>query len=1276
MVIALLVLAGVVQMMGSVANADWPEFRGDRQRSAFRYQTIDSRIWEPNWIFDRMAPPQPAWPEPARGSLWQNLTQIEARVVDDHANVPLIAPDKNGQLHVLIASSTDDQLVSIDPRHGKVLWQVDTGGPIRFAPSTENGIAFFGADDGWVRAVEISTGNLLWKTRLGPSLPQIIGNQRLISPHPVRTSVVVTNEIVVAHAGLFPSQGVYSVALNKKNGDVVWRRRLEKSPQGYLLANKEDRVFVPTGRSSPYAVEAGSGKYLYDLPSPGGSFCMLTSNAFFTGPGNLPEVHGFQQLNRAKMLTFRGRQVAAGRGLIWTANGSKLACHNMQQVMAGQQDAVQWSVDCHLKNAMIVAGDEDQQFVIVAGDREIDFFSARTGERVFHVTVPEGLGNVVHLAVSESVGDQAEILVCSTDRGRVLCWKGTDDPAGSHFTALAVPETKQGVQGTERMSRLGDQVLKSLRSKKGFALVVEDAQANWVDYLLTMTRLHVAVVVPDRHRAIALRKKFREKFLYGKRVSVHVVDNHDMLPFASELFNLVVGNEKLHWSKSDCLRLLYPGSGLLCWDGLLEIKPDLPGVGGWRHQYASPANQADSRDAIVGNAAGFRLQWFGGVGPSRMPDRHLRGPAPLAVGSAMIMQTDGGLIGVDPANGTERWSMELPPNTLRLVTPYDGGYSCLDEDGQRLFIAAPEHVFGINSMDGEIIKRIALPDDLLDQRWGYLAVGQSRLVASVMKKTAPRVAADRGVQRAYVDQDYRSNRPLVCSRQMISMTTDGRVLWRYESQGPIPNGTISIDEKTNRIVFIEGRSKDCLLHPSDRISANDIMEEGWVNCLDLRTGQLIWEHAMDWPEAHNVLYTQIDGDVVVLSTSESLADKARYHLRVLSTENGKTVWHAAHNHVKGGLFHGEQVHHPVLLRRNNGRLVLVAEPFFYDLKTGNRTGPTPADIESKSENGRPSQWAIRRPGHSCGTLSGAGNCLFFRATNPTVLNLNLGAPEFTALAPSRPGCWINMLPATGRLLIPEASASCVCQFSLQTSMAFVPIKTGQMKQQLPILKDVAPRVKQEKLNPVFGWRFDKAKPGAKQVAPEFGSHHIQASSVIKMAPGGLKLDGQQWLCLDFEEPALPNLPQTMTVESCLVVQESGKWGGIVGAIQDNGSYEKGFLLGIHDQRFFFAVAGGHRNQLTYLHAPTLFEKQKKYHLVATYDGTMMKLFVNGAPVSQSKTQSGPIQVDPNSWLAVGAYKDSDELYLMKGAITSAFIYQGVMTDRQVMDRFLLQKPNP
>ena len=39
---------------------------------------------------------------------------------------------------------------------------------------------------------------------------------------------------------------------------------------------------------------------------------------------------------------------------------------------------------------------------------------------------------------------------------------------------------------------------------------------------------------------------------------------------------------------------------------------------------------------------------------------------------------------------------------------------------------------------------------------------------------------------------------------------------------------------------------------------------------------------------------------------------------------------------------------------------------------------------------------------------------------------------------SRPGCWINMIPANGMLLIPEASSGCTCDLAIQTSMAFVP----------------------------------------------------------------------------------------------------------------------------------------------------------------------------------------------------------------------------------------------
>lgn len=79
-------------------------------------------------------------------------------------------------------------------------------------------------------------------------------------------------------------------------------------------------------------------------------------------------------------------------------------------------------------------------------------------------------------------------------------------------------------------------------------------------------------------------------------------------------------------------------------------------------------------------------------------------------------------------------------------------------------------------------------------------------------------------------------------------------------------------------------------------------------------------------------------------------------------------------------------------------------------------------------------WMLRRPAHACGGMTGTDDGLLFRADNPTWFRFSDGS--FTRLAPTRPGCWINILPAQGGVVIPEASASCVCDYSFQTSMAF------------------------------------------------------------------------------------------------------------------------------------------------------------------------------------------------------------------------------------------------
>jgi hypothetical protein len=164
----------------------------------------------------------------------------------------------------------------------------------------------------------------------------------------------------------------------------------------------------------------------------------------------------------------------------------------------------------------------------------------------------------------------------------------------------------------------------------------------------------------------------------------------------------------------------------------------------------------------------------------------------------------------------------------------------------------------------------------------------------------------------------------------------------------------------------------------------------------------------------------------------------RYVLESVDSKTGKTQWTASHLTGKPRAFtHGEQVHHPVI---SKGKLI--AEPAIYDLLSGRRIGL----------DGNEDDWSLTRPGHSCGTLSSAGSCIFFRAGNPTVMDLNPDIENnsrISKLAPTRPGCWINIIPASGLVLIPEASAGCICNYSLQTSMAFLPVKNKAMQSLLP-----------------------------------------------------------------------------------------------------------------------------------------------------------------------------------------------------------------------------------
>jgi len=110
---------------------------------------------------------------------------------------------------------------------------------------------------------------------------------------------------------------------------------------------------------------------------------------------------------------------------------------------------------------------------------------------------------------------------------------------------------------------------------------------------------------------------------------------------------------------------------------------------------------------------------------------------------------------------------------------------------------------------------------------------------------------------------------------------------------------------------------------------------------------------------------------------------------------------------------------------------IVAEPWGYDLYTGKqktRTNPI---------SGEETAWNFARPGHHCGAISATPNMMFFRSKFTAFYDRDSdsGTEHF---AGHRLGCWINTIPANGLVMIPEASAGCVCLFSIASTIVFEP----------------------------------------------------------------------------------------------------------------------------------------------------------------------------------------------------------------------------------------------
>jgi outer membrane protein assembly factor BamB len=235
-------------------------YRADAARSGYTAERLPDKLTL-LWTHRANAAPAPAWP-------------TSNRMHFDRAWQPIVAGGC-----VIFGTSADDKIIALALDTGLRRWTFFTEGPVRFAPVVWRDRLFAASDDGWLYALSLADGKLLWKRRGGPDNRKCMGNGRLVSRWPARGGPVVLKDTVYFAAGIWPSDGIYLHALDARTGEPVWTNdrtgRLEMpqphgganaksgpSPQGYLLAT-DQHIFAPTGRAVPAAFNRSDGKLDY-----------------------------------------------------------------------------------------------------------------------------------------------------------------------------------------------------------------------------------------------------------------------------------------------------------------------------------------------------------------------------------------------------------------------------------------------------------------------------------------------------------------------------------------------------------------------------------------------------------------------------------------------------------------------------------------------------------------------------------------------------------------------------------------------------------------------------------------------------------------------------------------------------------------------------------------------------------------------------------------------------------------------------------------------------
>jgi len=1083
-----------------VAAADWPTYRFDNARGAVTSESLALPL-SATWVFDSPAAPRTAWSGPEGRSI-EGKDLFDRVRFDDALHVAVVggrvyfgssvdhrvycleaatgkarwsfftdAPIRLAPTVVdgrVLIGSEDGSIYCLDAASGRLVWKLRLGPaderiiargemisrwPVRTGVLVENGVAYCGAgifphENIYLAAVSVDDGRVIWK------------NDQVSHGNAGRADLSAQGYLLAADGGIiFPSGRSRPSAINRKTGGIV-------SMAGWRGGSTGHAITLSSGQlAGTSAIVIDGDLYSYTLGSQiagradatyvttGETLARLDRKAFNAVTARRGKLKNDL---RTVYRQYRGKEIERDEYLRKSAA--------VRKQINDQADAgVIWKVPCEANAALVVAGNR-----IIAGGRDSALvFDADSGKQQAKLKV-KGLARGLAVAGGR--------LFVSTDAGQIACF-GTGPASATLVSSKPVVDPYEKDEWTAVYEQAAEDIARQATIRNGYCLVVGAETGRLALALARRLPIKIYGVESDAAKVAAGRAALVRAGVYGHQVVLHHAAP-GKIPYGSYFASLVVSDTfirtgRVPASGSAVVRHLKPCGGqlildrttkapgkpvsrkqLTAWLDQLElggqstrlvrdgravlVRGKLPGAGSWSHQYGEPGNTACSTDQLV--RGGLGVLWYGDPGPGKMVNRHDGAIGPVSTNGRLFVQGTDSLMAYDAYNGVKLWEFKNP-RAVRTGVFQNHAPGNLVASDDSVFMMLDHRCLELDAATGKLktthLCQAGDRQDDIEREWGYIALRDGLLFGTATRrKRLDAARARRGKQTQDVTDEIFA----------IDLET-GKHLWRFAGKS-IDHRTIavgpgkvcfidsSITPEQRKALLDQDKTELKKLKGEAAKRAEDLLKRADVRtamALNARTGKVLWSSAVDVTDASDIAIgggrlTMIYKDDVLLIGGANAnghywkqfigGEFKTRRLVALSAANGYKLWGKDANYRHRPIVVGERV---------------IAEPWAYDLKTGKQV------TRIHPLTGLEVPWSYMRPGHHCGMNTAAPNMLFFRSGFTAFYDLqsDSGTRHF---AGHRLGCWINAIPANGLVMIPEASAGCVCMFSIASTIVMEPRK--------------------------------------------------------------------------------------------------------------------------------------------------------------------------------------------------------------------------------------------